>query len=107
MTIAAIAFSETGMALGQRLMESVPDMTLHRCDHGELASWTADSFTRNDALLFIGSAGIAVRAIAPHVVSKTSDPAVVVMDELGTYAIPVLSGPSRPRRKGRGYRWRW
>ena len=92
MTIAAIAFSETGMALGQRLMENVPDMTLHRCGHGELASWTADNFTRNDALLFIGSVGIAVRAIAPHVVSKTSDPAVVVMDELGTYAIPVLSG---------------
>ena len=92
MTIAAIAFSHTGMALGQRLMASVPDMTLHRCGHGELATWTADHFSQNDALLFIGSVGIAVRAIAPHVVSKTSDPAVVVMDELGTYAIPVLSG---------------
>ena len=111
MTIAAIAFSDAGMALGHRLMASVPDMTLHRCGHGELATWTADNFPRNDALLFIGSVGIAVRAIAPHVVSKTSDPAVVVMDELGTYAIPVLSGHlgganalavqlSRARRQG-------
>lgn len=92
MTIAAIAFSDAGMALGRRLTAALPDMTLHRCAHGELADWTAAQFPRQDALLFIGSVGIAVRAVAPHVVSKVSDPAVVVMDELGTYAIPVLSG---------------
>lgn len=92
MNIAAIAFSDTGMDLGRKLMQRQPGMTLERCPHGGLADWTQRHFAADDALVFIGSVGIAVRAIAPHVVSKISDPAVVVMDEMGTYAIPILSG---------------
>jgi cobalt-precorrin 5A hydrolase len=33
-----------------------------------------------------------VRLIAPHLRDKTQDPAVVVVDEAGKFAIPVLSG---------------
>ena len=92
MRIAAIAFTDCGMALGQRLQEKVEGLTLSRCESGGLARWTERSFGENDALVFIGAAGIAVRAIAPHVRTKVHDPAVVVMDELGTFAIPILSG---------------
>ena len=49
-------------------------------------------FAQADAMAFVGSCGIAVREIAPHVNSKQTDPAVLVVDELGTYVIPLLSG---------------
>ncbi len=49
-------------------------------------------FSQYDALIFIMAAGIVVRMIAPHIVSKLSDPAVVVMDERGIHAISLLSG---------------
>lgn len=58
----------------------------------DLAAWVADAFAHADALLFVGAAGIAVRAIAPHVRSKASDPAVLVMDATGRWVIPLLSG---------------
>ena len=49
-------------------------------------------FHNVDAIIFISACAIAVRAIAPFLESKTTDPAVVVIDELGQYAISLLSG---------------
>ena len=40
----------------------------------DLRAWTALAWEASDALLFVGAAGIAVRAIAPHVASKEPIP---------------------------------
>lgn len=106
MKIDMLAFSERGYALGRQLETALterppltangsPRLTLSvsRCNHPlNLSEWTTQMFDQTDALVYIGAAGIAVRAIAPFVKSKVTDPAVVVVDEQGTYAIPVLSG---------------
>ncbi|RJQ19393.1 MAG: precorrin-3B C(17)-methyltransferase [Nitrospiraceae bacterium] len=43
-------------------------------------------------LIFIMASGIVVRTIAPLIKDKKTDPAVVVIDEKGKYAISLLSG---------------
>lgn len=57
-----------------------------------LREWTGQMFAAAEAILFIGATGIAVRSIAPYLEHKTKDPAVVVMDEKGIFAISLLSG---------------
>ena len=51
-----------------------------------------EQFARADLMVFVGALGIAVRKIAPFVKDKSTDPAVVCLDEKGTFAISVLSG---------------
>ena len=60
--------------------------------HKKVADAVGELFAHNDALIFVGACDIAVREIAPHIKSKTTDPAVVVIDDKGRFAIPVLSG---------------
>jgi len=57
-----------------------------------LSVWTKEQFEKAEGLIFVGALGIAVRAAAPCVKDKFGDPALVVVDEKGTFAIPVLSG---------------
>ena len=60
---------------------------------GEKAKdWAGRMFSRGRSMIFIGAAGIAVRAAAPWLKDKFEDPAMVVMDEAGRFAIPILSG---------------
>ena len=93
MTCAYLAFTSKGLALARQLAEACPG-TVARCGENgvTLANWTAAQFAQSDALVFVGAVGIAVRAIAPHCRSKATDPAVVVLDECGRFAIPLLSG---------------
>ena len=49
-------------------------------------------FQQYEALIFISAVAVAVRGIAPSLRGKAEDPAVVVVDEGGRYAISLLSG---------------
>lgn len=45
-----------------------------------------------DIVVFFGAVGIAVRAIAPSLVHKASDPAVIVVDETAAFSIALTAG---------------
>ena len=92
MSRAYLAFTAKGEALAHRLAEALPG-SVSRCGGNvTLKGWTAEHFAQDEALIFVGAVGIAVRAIAPYCRSKAADPAVVVVDEGGSFAVPLLSG---------------
>lgn len=92
MTVRLISFTDRGEALANRLAEGLGGDAM-RCGRPlTLDAWTEQSFRTAEGLIYIGAAGIAVRAIAPYVRSKTQDPAVVVVDETGRFSISLLSG---------------
>ena len=95
MRVELIAFTARGNALAERL---AAELTGAGCPAActreglRVEEWAARAFGRSEALVFVGAAGIAVRAIAPCLRHKSTDPAVVVVDEAGRYAVPILSG---------------
>lgn len=58
----------------------------------DLKEYVSRAFEEAEALIFICACGIAVRLIAPFIVHKAKDPAVIVIDEKLKHCIPVLSG---------------
>ncbi len=92
-----IAFTKAGEELGSRLKEGFEGLSYKTgfvsgrsgMTHAQFAR---DFFRTGNVLIFIGAAGIAVRAIAPYVKDKKTDAAVIVMDEKGNFAVPILSG---------------
>ncbi len=88
------AFSERGMRLAYDLAGSLGGQAtrIEADRHPTLDEWTAANFAAASRLIFIGAVGIAVRAIAPYITSKMSDPAVVAVDEAATFAVALLSG---------------
>ncbi|MBR4091396.1 MAG: cobalamin biosynthesis protein, partial [Mogibacterium sp.] len=93
MRIKILYFTDKGKALAERLKEELAGHEAVIVPKGApLNIVCGDAFVDNEALVFIGAAGIAVRTIAPLVRDKLKDPPVIVIDENGDYVIPILSG---------------
>jgi cobalt-precorrin 5A hydrolase len=99
---AIVAISADGVALAVKLKAAFPGSAvyaLHRYEvlgvqviSGNLVTFTGELFEKYKHIVFIMAAGIAVRCIAPYIRHKSTDPAVVVVDEQGKFAISLLSG---------------
>ncbi len=97
MKIGIISFTERGNILAQSIKENLVEHEI-KCVKGfgrekvNFKEWTKSQFESGDGLIFISAMGICVRAIAPFIQDKTKDPFVIVLDELGSNCISVLSG---------------
>lgn len=92
MKLAYLAFSDKGYELAKKLAEELGGTAFRSGQDQSLAEWTKEHFASEEGLVFVGAAGIAVRAISPFVADKSTDPAVVVIDEKALNVIPILSG---------------
>ena len=105
MSIAIIAITGNGARLGSRLKEQLGSAELYVLAkhhgkaakgaiaiHGELRELVATLWPQTDGFIFIMATGIVVRMIASLLVGKDVDPAAVVMDDAGKFAISLLSG---------------
>lgn len=104
--VSIISFTTTGSSLAQSIRQIVEEcpsgeegsgkilvqLQESRTCSGSLKEWCRDAFLQSQTLIFVGAAGIAVRLIAESVKDKYRDPAVLVVDELGQFVIPILSG---------------
>ena len=106
--IAIVAITRHGITLAGKVIAALPGAKLFapekfrseaesvsshaRCYTGKTGDQIPELFAAFDGIIAIVSLGAVVRLIAPHLKSKETDPAVVVLDESGKFAIPVLSG---------------
>lgn len=93
--LSILAFTGRGRELAERILSKLPEGCkgeLYDSKQQTAKEYLARQFAEKDTILFICAAGIAVRLIAPLIKSKDIDPAVVVMDEFGRYAVSLLSG---------------
>lgn len=105
MIIYMTAFTEKGRHTGEYLCEaletlndsihipaSVGKFVFHWRDTESLHDFVAAAFRYHLPVIFIGAAGIAVRAIHSFIEDKTTDSPVLVLDDAGQFVIPILSG---------------
>ncbi len=104
MKLAVFAYTGRGLETARAIINALPEADCSSFAPERLAGagfspiprpsepFYGNLFRESDALLFVGAAGIAVRAVAPHVRDKRTDPAVLCVDERGQYVISLLSG---------------
>lgn len=101
---AIVTLSQDGMVLANRLAKHLDDRECQIYTKEKYANETTKIIT-TDIATFMGSiigayqiiccimaTGIVVRAIAPHLEHKSSDPGILVMDTNGEFVISLLSG---------------
>ena len=105
MAVAVYAVTKRGASLAHTLSQELPggarlflpqrlepEYGQRACYFPALSKILGDNFHSFSAHLIVGATGMVVRLIAPWMVDKKKDPAVVVLPQDGRFAISLLSG---------------
>lgn len=104
MNVALVAITRHGVKLAFRIRERFPGASCYVPERhkfatamgavgfGRLGEILPQIWKKYDAVVCVMATGIVVRHVAPLLVHKATDPAVVVLDERGHYVISLLSG---------------
>lgn len=100
---AVISVTNQGSVLAAKIAAQLPgetkvyaregrNLALEAEEYTDLSQLVQSLFPHVSGLICVMAAGIAVRTIAPLLVHKSQDPALVVLDEKGEFAISLVSG---------------
>lgn len=101
MSVSLTAFTYRGVQIALRIAQEIPGAqvwtlpkhALEPCQtYTNLSQWTRQQFAARNRLIFVCATGIAIRTIAPFLQDKWIDPAILAVDELGRFVIPLVSG---------------
>ncbi|MGI0082614.1 MAG: cobalt-precorrin 5A hydrolase [Nitrosopumilaceae archaeon] len=102
--VAILAITRNGISIGLSLKKWFPTWKVFApfkfSNNDPQIEWFDDSttakvgelFKTHEAFVCIFSLGAVIRLISPHMKDKKTDPAVVVIDDAGKFAISTLSG---------------
>ena len=88
----ATGLSEAVLFVPEKYADAVPGLHSRTFASGKFGDTLTENWREFDAFIFIMAAGIAVRHIGKLCEDKKTDPAAVVCDEKGNYAVSLLSG---------------
>jgi cobalt-precorrin 5A hydrolase len=102
--MAIVAITRHGIEIARRIKQGIPEVKIYvptkHNDGGNDIIWFTEQSTQlvgelfktYDALICIFSLGAVIRMVAPHLIDKKSDPAVLVIDDRASNVISALSG---------------
>jgi cobalt-precorrin 5A hydrolase len=102
--MAIVAITRHGIAIARRIKQNMPEVEIYvPAKHNDGSSdinWFSEQSTQlvgnlfktHGALFCIFSLGAVIRMVAPHLIDKKSDPAVIVIDDRANHVISALSG---------------
>ena len=102
--MATVAITRHGIEIARRIKQRMPELEIYvpakHNDGGNDVFWFSEQSTQlvgklfksYDALICIFSLGAVIRMVAPHLIDKKSDPAVLVIDDRANNVISALSG---------------
>ena len=93
MKVAIVAITKKSENAALKIKKNFPGCKIYVLSlKGGLRDLTKKLFSEFEGIVFCMATGIVVRVIAPCIKDKYTDPAVVVVDEEGRFAISLLSG---------------
>ncbi|MFA6022385.1 MAG: precorrin-3B C(17)-methyltransferase, partial [Rhodospirillales bacterium] len=99
--IAVLCVTPAALTIARRLVAALPQAQLHglagRIDDADIVfsdtkGHIGELFRNGNAIIGVCAAGILIRAVAPYLIDKQAEPAVVAVAPDGSCAVPLLGG---------------